>query len=102
MIFEVIWEKLSEDEVKNWARPFLVTFKRPSGINHCIFVAHDLRTDKLLIVDSKETEILEFSIEQFIKDYHILSVEAFGLWNESPDQTVFITKSKFPHIFSEQ
>jgi hypothetical protein len=102
LVFEMKWEDVKDWQKEIWARPFLVTFKRTKDKCHCILVILNLKNNLLYVVDSLKEDIQKFEVQNFINQYHIISVENFGLWDmERPEDSMFIYKNHFPHLFEE-
>lgn len=97
LVFEVLWDRLTEDHKANYARPFLLTVK---GIRfHCILVLHNLKNDLYYVVDSLRQDIRIMVIEELVSSYHITVVSYVCSWKmEEEDKSVFFHKDYLTHI----
>lgn len=102
IIFGIEWEQCEPEQKEGWAKPHLVVIKRTPIRCHCILVVQNLKDSLLYVVDSLKEYIEKYTIEDFLKWYHVLVVEVFGLWEmENPENTMFIIKEHYPHLFNE-
>lgn len=99
-LFDLYWDKVTEENKKNQARPFLFTIKSKSEKFHCILVVHNLEDNLFYIVDSLAPEIIKMPIQELINQYYIVAVNIFCLW-DAPDEErdIFIFKKHFSHLF---
>jgi hypothetical protein len=100
VLFDMKWNEMPDDHKRNWAKPYLVVFRQSGGMNHCILVFHDFLMKHLVVVDSVQSYIEAYKIEEFINKFHIIEVLHFTLVSDrNPENCVYVEKKQFTHIF---
>lgn len=94
---KVKYEEMTEEMKCDFARPFFFTVKR--SLYHCILVIHNFKNDLYYVVDSLDSHVLQFTLEELMKRYHIIAVELLCNWNmNGSDRSIFINKNRLNHI----
>jgi predicted double-glycine peptidase len=100
LVFQILWDKLTENHIQNYARPFLVTVK--GVLFHSILVFHNFKNDLYYVVDSLRDDIQLMVLDELITTKHITAVEFVCSWKmEDEDRSVFFHKDYLKHIIPE-
>ncbi len=97
-IFGIWWSDECFKDECDWLMPMLVTIKRFEGLFHSVLALHELKTDKIFLIDSLRGFVEEYDIENFLDLFFITAINRFVSWQHSPDQPVFIERKHYSHI----
>lgn len=98
VFFEILWEKMAEDQRENAARVLFLTVR--GALSHYVIVIHDFKTNQYYLVDSHNSHVEAIDIHAFIEHNQILSIEQLCSWKieNAAEREVHIHKDALAHL----
>lgn len=92
---------IARKDKKGKVVPYLISIANSRGRNpHMVAALHSIGDKMFHIIDSTKDKVLVISVPDLIREFHIISVAIFRMWDHpEPGNFVIMEKSDLPHIF---